>query len=60
MVYDDIQPEEANSQNEDFIENHQDPNFITEYVAKVLNYKENLESSKFVGVISYKDPNSIR
>jgi hypothetical protein len=34
--------------------------FDQEYIAKVLNYKNNLKSSKFVGLIDYRDPCSVR
>ena len=35
-----------------------DPNFDSEYVAKVLNYKSQLVPSQTVGIISYKNPES--
>ena len=55
-VYEDNQDEhEDNTLNEE-----DNLELDKEYIAKVLNYKNNLKSSKFVALLDYSDPCVLR
>jgi hypothetical protein len=60
QVYDKDPDEEAAEEHSDMPENMEDPQFDLEYVAKVLDYKSHLVTSKTVGIISYRNPYDIR
>lgn len=60
QVYDKDFDEEPNEEQEDMPQNMDDPHFDLEYVAKVLDYKSHLVTSKVVGIISYRNPYDIR
>lgn len=62
VIYEEEEGSELKLENDSDIPNEDEDNmnFDQEYIAKVLNYKNNLKSSKFVGLIDYRDPCSLR